>query len=249
MSRLDKFEEILNSYEGREFEPVSFVSYADLDWQPRAYREPGEIRTSWKAQFYFDGSQEKLVQARYERHPFSAEAFSLIITYLEGKLPLELDEAAEDMLADHGEFFCQAIETAQARNGILSGTRIATIYELVTALPRNAKNDGYNLSGMKHSGTPKTFDVGDLELATYHYYKDIHNKHDDLIEYLTSRNYENLPDKIKENGGISLPRLGAVGSIGRSGFNIRYGIDGYDGNRASRGVRRAKISVGKKVKQ
>lgn len=208
MSRLDNLGEILDSYEGRDAEIVSPVSFNGLEWQPKAYREPGETD---KALLVFDASQEKLVKAGYERHPFSAEAFSLIIAHLEGKLSPKLDKMAEDMLTGgFGEFFCQAIETAQ-----VSGRIIARIYETVTALPRNAANDGYDVSGMRmETFITKRFDVTDLKPGKYNYYKDIYVKHNDLIKYLTSRIYENLPDKIKKTGEIGLPRPGRVWPMG-----------------------------------
>lgn len=230
MSRLDNFEEILDSYEGREPKQVTPVFYNGLEWQPRAYREQGKTE---KAEFFFDDSQEKLVQAGFERHPLSAEVFSFIFAYLDDQkratkiLTPEQAEVARDMLEESsGELCCQAIETIP-----MSSKQIVRIYELVRALPTSADGTGYEKSGKRYSGDIKIFYVNDLEPGKYHFYKNIHNEHDDLIKYLTSRKYEDLPEEAKADTGIRIPQIGVIHHIGPF---IKW---------ASRGVRLAKVKT------
>jgi len=216
-------------------------TYLDLEFEPTAHREPGKTD---KALLYFDASQQRIISAGYERHAFSSEAFGLIIAHLKKELTPALDEVVQDMLTSFGEFFCQAIETK--RKGILNQKSTATIYELVTALPRNAEDNGYDKTGLV-SGAKKEFDVTSLKLEGYTSYKNIHDKHDDLIKYLTSKSFAELPEEIQESGGIYLPQPGAVWPVGRVSFGSRYDICIF--NRASRGVRRAKNFAGNKGSQ
>jgi len=209
--------------------------FNSLEWELQAQRQSGKTD---KQLMYFDDSQKRLINAGYQRHPFSAEAFALICTYLDDEknktkiLDEQQTKTAQDMLTSYGEFFCQAVKTEQNDAG-----KIIRFYELVTALPRNQEDNGYDESGLKHSGQIKEFDVSDLKLGNYHYYKNIHQKHNDLIVYTHSRKFDDLPEQIKGNGGIYLPNPGNKWPAGRGLGDGRFIIDSCYGSWASRGVR------------
>ncbi len=179
-----------------------------------------------KVNLVFNRGQEQILRAGYNRHPLSAEAFSLICAYYDDKksnrksLTPEQTAVVEDMLSGEGEFFCQAIETKSSKTRIT-----ATIYELVTALPINAADKaagkyGYDEKGIKYSGK-KTFDIRDLKLLAIHEFSRIHANHDDLIEYLTSRKYADLPKQIQTEF-ITLPDSGKVWPIGLAFGKVHY---------------------------
>jgi hypothetical protein len=239
MSRLDKFEDILKSYEGRRLDVCPSVVFNNMEWEAIA---PKRVNENNKEVFCYDDSQQRILDAGFERHPSSAEAFGLIITHLENRLSPELDEIVQEMLAGAGEFFCQAIETAQGEKG---GT-LLYFYERVTALPRSAAIDNsYDKSGLKNNRV-SVYDVN-LEPDRFYSFKDIYSRHavcDLLIKYLTSRSFNDLPEEIKEKGGIYLPAPGKIWPVGRDGFG-EFGIYDCSNGGASRGVRRAQ----KKVKQ
>jgi len=218
------------------------IDFNNLEWEPKAYRENNK---SSKKLFYFDDSQKRLVNTGYQRHPFSAEAFALICTYLDDEknktnlLNEQQTEIAKDMLTSYGEWFCQAIKTEQNSN-----TKTVKFYELVTALPKNQENNGYDESGLKHSGQAKEFDISDLELGSCHYYKNIHQKHNDLIMYTHSRKFNDLPAEIKEIGGIYLSNPGNMWPAGRGAItsHCRFDIISCSYDRASRGMREKKCT-------
>lgn len=211
------------------------IDFNSLEWELQSPRQLGKTE---KQLMYFDNSQQRVLSAGYERHPFSAEAFALICTYLDDEkdktklLSEQQTETAKDMLTGYGEFFCQAIKTEQN-----DADKIVRFYELVTALPRNNANTGYEETGLIHSGQTKEFDVSDLSLGNFHYFKNIHKKHDDLIIYTHSRKFEDLPEKIKEIGGIYLPNPNNVWPAGRGDGGGRFFIGSCYLSRASRGVR------------
>ena len=213
------------------------VIYNGLVFEPIAPRETGRDK---KELFYFNSSQERLVGAGYERHPLASEAFGLICVYLDDQrrpnnvLNQEQTEVVEDMLKNYGELFAQAIKTEQK-----SKNKKLFVYELVTSLPRKTNDTGYTEKGMEYSGKIKEFDVSDLALGNYYYYKHIYENHDALIAYFTSRNFEQLPEEIKETGGIYISYPNNILPVGRGVFDSdRFVISGYNyGGRASRGVR------------
>ncbi len=220
---------------------ITPVTLNDLIFEPVASRKSG---TGDKELFYFNPSQERLVRGDYERHPLASEAFELICAYLDDQkrpnkfLSQEQTEVAEDMLEGYGEFFAQAVKTEQTGGKILGlgkKTRKLFVYELVTSLSRNANNTGYTEEGMEHSGSVKEFDISDLALGSYYYYKKIYEQHDDLVAYFTSRSFEQLPEEIKENGGIYMPKPDNVWPVGR-GYYCRFYVD-CSNYGASRGVR------------
>ncbi|MBW2978892.1 hypothetical protein KY304_02165, partial [Candidatus Woesearchaeota archaeon] len=184
-----------------------------------------------------DDSQKRLINAGYQRHPFSAEVFALICAYLDDEknktkiLDEQQTKIAKDMLAGYGEWFCQSIKTEQN-----DAVKIVRFYELVTALPRNKANDGYEEKGLKYSGQTKEFDVSDLSLGKFHYFKNIRQKHNDLIIYTHSRRFDDLPEQIKGNGGIYLPNPEKMWPAGRGGDSYWFIISCYVNLGASRGV-------------
>src|SRR3989338_6675857 len=206
----------------------------NLRFEPLAARKPG---SSEKALFYFGDSKSRIITAGYERHPFSAEAFKLLCAYLDDELRAGKGQAlqltpeqtniAKDMLTSHGEFFCQAVETRKGKSGLE-----AIFYEKVTALPRNAAGNGYDKAGLRHTGQ-EVISITGISTNTYVPLKSIVGN-DLLIEHLYSRKFSDLPQKIREDGGIWLQKEG-LWPVGR-GFVSVYYVISDDDNWASRGV-------------
>lgn len=207
---------------------VTPTALADLEWQLTKVNE-------W---LYFDDSQQKLTQAGFERHPLMNEAFALICQYLDDQknetkvLSPELTAVAQDMLSGKGEWFSQAIKTVQDGN-----QKKVVFYELVTAFPRTAKDDGYDRERMKNSGSVVEFDISDLDVGTYHYHKNLEGKHDDLVQYVTSRPFSKLPEEIQQDGGLYLPNFSRRWPVARDYYNFRFYVNYNYNITASRGVR------------
>jgi hypothetical protein len=205
------------------------VNYGALEWEPKASRNDSD-----KVLYYYNDSLERLLKGY--RHPFASEMFSLICAYLDSQkpdalqLPDKLANVAIDMLDSYGEWTCQTFEVEN-----VNSKSILHVYENVTALPRNAANNGYDKTGLKFSSV-RDFDVTELRLDACHHYKNICKKHDDMLEYLLSRQFTDLPEEIKKSGAIYLPSSG-VWPAGRGVYG-RFSIGiYYYGSRASRGVR------------
>lgn len=205
--------------------------YELIEWEGK--KDFGIDNSGWK----FNPSQERLEKAGYKRHPTSAEWFSLVCAYLDDKknktsiLTPELTKVAEDMVLGDGEKFCQAYQTIKkdGKNNLL-------IYEYVTDFPFPAGT--LNIAYFKEP-TIKTFDISDLILdqTKWSYFKDIYPEHDDLIQYLTSRNFNDLPEQIKQKGRIFMSDMDKeiwMLVSHSSNYNL-FGIQGH-GGMASRGI-------------
>lgn len=59
----------------------------------------------------------------------------------------------------------------------------------------------------------------------------------ELVEFLYTRPYDRLPDRIKNNGGLRLPKAGKGWPVGRGIGDINYSLDASYSDGASRGVR------------
>ena len=93
---------------GKAVTPAGNITAADyhrLEFEAKAAKG-----LDHKALVSYDISLERLKMAGYERHASPAEAFSLLIDNLEGKLKGKYKAVAEDMLDDSGEWMSMAVE-------------------------------------------------------------------------------------------------------------------------------------------
>ncbi len=200
---------------------VPSVSYHNLEFEPVAPRKGND-----KELLYFDKSLERLRTAGYERHPSPAEAFSLIIDGLEGKLTGSLAGVKDDMLSSYGEWLSLVFK----REG-----NILHCYED----PENVIRTGntYDCSGMTfRRETP--FQIKGLKSEDYIPIKTVNKKSPALVSYLWNKPFAQLPGEIQKNAGIWVPADGAAWPVGRDNFSSGYYVNGYSCSiRASRGVR------------
>lgn len=210
---------------------IKTVLFNGLEFELNAPHDKAHV----KHFLIFDDSQARLYKAKFERHPYSAEIHALVCAYMDDQekgtqFLTELQAAAaDDATQGAGEHFSQAMKITE--QGLL------VLYEDVTAItgfPSPNHNDGYLEDGLKYSGKISKFDISDLEFDAPAKYSSIYSKHDDLVEYLSSRRFDDLPEEMKEYGQIRLPKPGGLWPIGGSQF-IDKSIFG-----ASRGVRNAK---------
>mgnify|MGYP001573409602 CR=1 FL=1 len=196
-----------------------------------------------KALVSYDISLERLKMAGYERHASPAEAFSLLIDNLEGKLKGKYKAVAEDMLDDSGEWMSMAVE----RKG---NTLICYLHPEGLAWDKEKKiymHDGFNHSGMQEcaiSGKESTM------------WRPLDQFGNDFVKLLYGRSYNDLPEEMKEDISCAVnvcktqvylpPEDGNIWPVYRSNNNplcvVCYKADGG----ASRGVREKPVVSAKK---
>ena len=140
-----------------------------------------------KKLFYYDWHEERLKKSGLERAPTPQEISSLVIDCLEGKLSPDLDDIGKDILNSYPEFTCHAMQT--------DGNYLH-IYEFVTGLKWN--RNSYDVPKSKWCQNKKSFDIKGLKIGKSNYLEDINIKNPDLVEYLYTRKFEQLPKEMKE---------------------------------------------------
>lgn len=205
----------------------------------------------------FNESQQRLIRAGWERHPTSAEIFSFIFAdhdSFSGKGPLISEEQGLVLDSISNRLFythlSQAIE-------IRWHGRVRTVlfYEAVTAMqmaPKIPTEEGDDLfwvgcdkSSMQYAGV-REFDIRDLkwDFGRVCLFRRIFRRHDNMIKYLTSRFFKELPEEMQESGGICLPGSGDVLPLGMDDRHIFC----YEPNASlsSQGVRNAQNTYDKR---
>src|SRR3989338_3939053 len=149
-------------FKNMEIEPLAYRSYVELEGR--------------KKLFTFSESQKRLEKAGYERHLSLQEQNLLLILYFENKLPNHLKAIAEDMLKSFGEWTNQTYKTRKSGLIIFS--------EGVTRLDWNGKeHDEKTLELCCVTGVP----ISGLTPGKLYHCKDIHKKHESLIEYIYTK--------------------------------------------------------------
>lgn len=158
------------------------------------------------------------------RHPRPKEVFSLLIANLENKLTPEQNAVAYDMLNSYGEWLSAAIE----RNGDK-----LTVYTDPEGLVWNGSL--YVKQNFK-SSSRKDFSVSGIPSKEY---VDLNKFGNDLVEFLYTRPFDQLPQTMREGGKraqVYLPPDGQIWPVGRGDF-VRFNVGSCSCNgRASRGV-------------
>ncbi|MEK6861718.1 MAG: hypothetical protein AABY07_07145 [Nanoarchaeota archaeon] len=202
-----------------------FVRLDDLLIEAESPREGSSKRL-----FTFDKSLESINSRGFQRHLRSYEAFRILIDAIENPNS-RYKSIKEDMLFLFGEWFSLAM--------ILNKNKLTTYID-----PSNLvyKDDEYLVRGPKleHSGEktftiPKGYEAGGFiplgELPR------------NLVIDLYSRTASRLPEEIRSNAGLYVPREGVLGPCGRGdNFGIFDVVGGICFNGASRGVRVARVN-------
>lgn len=196
------------------------ILYNNIVFEPRAAY--GEVR---KKQLRYDASLADVKSRRYTRHPRPQEVFSLLIADLENKLTPEQKSVADDILNSYGEWLSTAVE----RNG-----NRFTIYTDPEGLVWNGLL--YVKQNFRFE-SKRDFSAAGVASATW---VDLNKFGSDLVEFLYTRKFEQLPQVMREGdrrAQVYLPPDGQIWPAGLSSFYNRFNIDcrNYD-SRASRGV-------------
>ncbi len=199
---------------------------ADIVFEPRKVYDG-----KYKKFYTFDENLRALRERGYERHPRPAEAFDLICRGLEGRLSLEQQAIADDMIKGSGEW----LSMAMLREGNLLHCYLD---------PENFRGDEkswkYVVNGgkLKHAGE-EVYSIGSLR--GWVSIKEINEINPALVEKLWSRHYAILPEEIRQNALLWIPPENVLWPVSRFGyFNSRYVIyTNCFSNLASRGVRNA----------
>ncbi len=198
---------------------------ADIVFEPRSVYEGKH-----KKLYTFDASLRALRKRGYERHPRPAEAFDLICRGLEGRLSLEQQTIADDMMNDYGEW----LSMAMLRKG-----NLLHCYLDPENLIWNQHRFGYDVQEgkLKHAGE-EVYSIGSVNgLVSV---EDVNEINHALVEKLWSRHYVILPKEVRQNARLwFLPEkfLWPVSCFGY--FRSLYFIGTNDKFWASRGVRNA----------
>lgn len=181
--------------------------------------------TEGKKMLHYDSHEKRLKESGWERAPTPQEAMGLIIAHLEGRLDQKLGKIAANMLERHGEFFCHAVQVSDGN---------LFFYENATGLFWNGEcykvygNNSWHKSQVSFKVAGINHGWNDLEF--------ISKISPEVIEYLYSRKYQELPQAIRESGRIYFPDDNLVWPIGRA-CKPDFGILLDCRVRGSRGVR------------
>ena len=204
--------------------PLIIPSYQGLEFEhPIPYKDEN------KELFYFNTGLAQLRKAGFQRYPRPAEAFSLIIDGLEGKLTGELADVQQNMLESYGEWLSLAVQ----RKG---DTLIASVDP--ENLHRNTKKSRYELNGKTvHCTDQKEFTIKNQPSQQW---INLQALDQDLIQFLYGRTFDQLPQPLREGperAQLYLPPEGVVRPVARGNLGW-FGIDGCDHDYgAARGVR------------
>lgn len=202
--------------------PLVVATYKDLIIEERAYRRDRETE---KVLLTYNQSLARLRQAGFERHLRPQEAFGLLIDSLEGKLSEQEQAITNDMQANYGEFLSMAVER--------KGNTLVLYLD-----PENlVYQDGvYAVQGQLHYAEMREFDIQGIPSSQY---VDMSRLPTDCVEYIYTRPFSALPEKMREGTYKAQVFLSSTGiwPVGCVGFDWFY-VDGRD-VRASRGVRSA----------
>mgnify|MGYP001573671418 CR=1 FL=1 len=183
-----------------------------------------------KELFTYDKSLESIIQRKYERHLRPSEAFKLIIDSLENSNS-QYQQIKEDMFSSlHGEWLSLAMLRKDKE------TLICYLDPENLVLDNNKTNYIIQGSSLKHSGE-KTFNIKVIESQNC---ADLNKLPKDLVEFLYSRKYEDLPQVMKKGNiraQLLLPQEGIIRPVGREGRYYNFDISVDSNDRAGRGVR------------
>lgn len=199
---------------------------------------------------FFNESQQRIIRAGWERHPTTAEIFDVIfacddhiydrgsrLNHEQFKQLLVLESVFDHFSSMH---LSQAIETRQHGRvkTVLFYEAVATMQKAAN-IPTEEGDDLFEVGGdrssMQYAGV-REFDIRDLDLEHMHLFRCIFRRHDNMIKYLTSRFFKDLPEEIQESGGIYLPYPEYVWPLGMNYEHIFYHAP--DCRSSSQGVRR-----------
>ena len=193
--------------------------YAGITFEAKA-----EYDGSDKKLYNFDQSLSRLKAAGYTRHPRPQEVFGLLIANLENKVTAEQKSIAEDMLNSYSEWFSTAMERNKDK---------LTIYTDPEGLVWNGST--YVMENFTFE-SKRDFSIAGIPSTKL---VDLNQFGNDLVEFLYTRKFAQLPQAMREDGKraqLYLPADRQILPAGRGSFSGRFDVSYYYVDRASRGV-------------
>ncbi len=193
--------------------------YAGITFEAKA-----EYDGSDKKLYTFDQSLSRLKAAGYTRHPRPQEVFGLLIANLENKVTAEQKSIVKDLLNNYSEWLSAAME----RNGdtlIVYTDPEGLIWDGSTYVRQNFK-----------FGSKQDFSIAGIPSTKL---VDLNQFGNDLVEFLYTRKFAQLPQAMREDGSrahLYLPTDEQILPAGRGNFDGRFVVSTYFNVRASRGV-------------
>ncbi len=169
-------------YDGIEFEPVAYGEFGKKGSVRNRF-----VRSRLDEMIPYQMSYNKVLDRGYDRHPYPAEVFSLLADSLEGKLKGTPLQAVADDISDAGN------EWLQTSN---SNVRIKFDFD-------DYKNKN---NTVKLIIDEKTFYIENVQFENYLFRKNLKDLPDELVKYLYGRPFNDLPEKMKKNAEIALPK-------------------------------------------
>ncbi len=197
-------------------------TYKTLEIQPEVLKVAGK-----KLEHSFPEGLEGIRRNGYERYFLPSELFSLIADGIEGKLGYKLTDIYADILWRGPEWLSVMM--------LRRGDRLS-FYENPEGLVLTKK--GYDFSNVSYSYFKSFIVAGFDELPARISPEALTEKNPELVEYLWSRPYGQLPEEIK---GTRIYKM-SEGFVGPVGFaNLESGmIILFQPEMAARGVREKK---------
>ena len=207
----------------KEKVPIPVVSYKNLQFESRAYRDQGQTE---KKLFHYDQSLVRLRHDGFARHARSAEVFSLLCGGLEGKLTPKEKTIADDMLASYGEWISLALERTGNRL-IAYVDPEGLVWEenqyVKSSQFRSAEQHEFDITG-KNSKKLIDIDLFDAE----------------VVQFLYGRSFDDLPAAMRKGdhqARLYLPYDNTIWPVCRGIIDYNYyAVGSFDTQRSSRGV-------------
>ncbi|MEK6853402.1 MAG: hypothetical protein AABX64_01845 [Nanoarchaeota archaeon] len=203
--------------------PYSLDDYLVL--QDVKFEAKATYEGSNKKLLTYDASLASLRSRGQTRHPRPQEVFGLLIANLENKVTAEQKSIAEDMLNSYGEWLSAAMERNKDK---------LTIYTDPEGLVWNGST--YVMENFTFE-SKRDFSIAGIPSTKL---VDLNQFGNDLVEFLYTRKFAQLPQAMCEDGKraqLYLPADGQILPAGRGSFGSRFYVGSYNyNNRASRGV-------------
>ena len=202
--------------------PYSLDDYLVL--QDVKFEAKATYEGSNKKLLTYDASLASLRSRGQTRHPRPQEVFGLLIANLENKVTAEQKSIAEDMLNSHSEWFSTALERNKDK---------LTIYTDPEGLVWNGSTSTYVMENFTFE-SKRDFSIAGISSAKL---VDLNQFGNDLVEFLYTRKFAQLPQAMREDGSraqLYLPADRRILPAGRGVFNYGSNVNVYYW--ASRGV-------------
>ncbi len=169
---------------------LTLSTYKNVEFERAAYEHP----------LCYDSSLYQILENGCDRHPLPSEVFSLIIDGIENKLNANERALMEDMHRGCKDVGNQMTFHEWSSLAFRLDGEILHCYEHPDRIFRKDENT-YNLSRMTYAQELK-FNVKGLAAETGTGIANVNRINPELIEYLFSRPFKNLPKEIRDSSQL-----------------------------------------------